>query len=114
MKLLTTLSLAALLAAAGTAADASSRGGGKLVVMNDSRDAVAVGGEMVSESHSGNHRSGSSSFLGLSGERAHAGSVVVNGCTCREKTIVLNKSRGALAIGSATAGSVEINSGYGF
>jgi hypothetical protein len=114
MKLLTTLSLAALLAAAGTAADATNRGGGKLIVMNDSRDAVAVGGEMIAESQSATPFSASASILGLSGERAHAGSVVVNGCTCREKTIVLNKSRGALAIGAASAGSVEINSGFGF
>ena len=112
MKLLTTLSIATLLAAAGSAATAHERG--KLVVMNDSRDATAVGGEMLAGSASDNGLSYSESFLYASGQRANAGSVVVNGCPCRKKTVIHNKSRGALAIGAANAGSVVINAGYGF
>lgn len=114
MKLLTTLSIAAVLAAASTAASAHNRGGGKLIVMNDSKDAVAVGGEMIAGSASASIFSSSESILQASGKRANAGSVVVNGCPCRKDTIVINKSRGALAIGAANAGSVVLNSGYGF
>lgn len=114
MKLLTSLSLATLLAAASTAALATNNGGGKLIILNDSKDAVAVGGELIAGSQSSSLFNEDASLLGFSGERAHAGSVVVNGCPCREKTIVLNKSRGALAVGAATAGSVEINAGFGF
>lgn len=109
MKLLTTLSVATLLAVAGSAATAHERG--KLVVMNDSRDATAVGGEIISENFSANWFSASGSYLSMAGERANAGSVVVNGCPCRKKTVIHNKSRGALAIGGANAGSVVINAG---
>ncbi|MBV34651.1 MAG: hypothetical protein CMP47_04235 [Rickettsiales bacterium] len=109
MKLLTTLSLAALLAAAGSAATAHERG--KLVVKNDSRNATAVGGELISESfYSGIFGSGGT-YLEMAGYRANAGSVVINGCPCRKKTVVHNKSRGAMALGAASAGSVVINAG---
>lgn len=112
MKLLTTLSIAALVAVASTAATAHERG--KLIVKNDSRDATAVGGEMLSASYNSGILSTSESILYAAGQRANAGSVVVNGCPCRKKTVIDNKSRGALAIGAANAGSVVINAGYGF
>ena len=114
MKLITTLSIAAVLTVVSAATSAHSRGGSKLVVMNDSKDAVAVGGEMITASASGDHFGATASYIYASGKRANAGSVVVNGCSCQKDTIVLNKSRGALAIGAANAGSVVINSGYGF
>jgi len=110
MKLLTTLSLATLLAAAGSAATAHERG--KLVVMNDSKDATAVGGEIIAESFSDGLLTSSGSYLHMAGKRANAGSVVVNGCPCRKSTVIKNKSRGALAIGAANAGSVVINAGF--
>ncbi|RDX36089.1 hypothetical protein DZA50_05565, partial [Kangiella sp. HD9-110m-PIT-SAG07] len=81
---------------------------------NDSRDATAVGGEMFAGSASDDGITFSENFLYASGQRANAGSVVVNGCPCRKKTIIHNKSRGALAVGAANAGSVVINAGFGF
>jgi len=112
MKLLTTLSIAVVLAAAGSVASAHERG--KLVVMNDSKDATAVGGEIIAASGSSGLFSYSETVFAAAGKRANAGSVVVNGCPCRKSTVIKNKSRGALAIGAANAGSVVINAGHGF
>ena len=111
MKLLTTLSIAAVIAVASTAAAAHERG--KLVVKNDSRNATAVGGEMFAGQASIDDTGFQGSFIYAAGKRANAGSVVVNGCPCRKKTVIDNKSRGALAFGAANAGSVVINAGYG-
>lgn len=113
MKLLSTLSIAASLTLAAGIANAGGGHGGDLIIMNDSKDAVAVGGEMIAGSSSESIFSSSDSFLYASGKRANAGSVVVNGCPCRKDTIILNKSRGALAVGAANAGSVVLNEGFG-
>lgn len=110
MKLLTSLTAIAVLTSVSFAADAGQRG--KLIIDNDSKDAVAAGGSLIAGSAHDDWLSGSASLLQLSGKRAHAGSVIVNGCPCRKKTIVKNKSRNALAIGAASAGSVVLNAGY--
>ncbi|WP_251359074.1 hypothetical protein [Kangiella sp. TOML190] len=109
MKLITSLAVISTLAVASFAADAGHRGGGKLIVHNDSKDATAVGGELVAAEGSYDWFGGSMSYLQMAGYRANAGSVVVNGCPCRKKTILKNKSRNALAIGAANAGSIVLN-----
>lgn len=106
MKLLTTISVVTLLAAASASVDAGQRG--KLYVTNDAKNSVAVGGELMAASATPFTASG----IYASGKRAHAGSVIVNGCQCYKKAVVVNKSRNAIALGAATAGSVVLNNGY--
>ncbi|WP_251359075.1 hypothetical protein [Kangiella sp. TOML190] len=112
MKILTGLTAVAVLATASFAADAGYRSSGKLIVDNDSRNATAVGGELVAESAYDNVFGSGGSYLYMAGYRANAGSVVVNGCPCRKKTILKNKSRNAMALGAANAGSIVLNTGY--
>ncbi len=111
MKTLTALTAVAVLATASFAADAG-HNRGKLIIDNDSKDATAVGGELIAESAYSNVLGSGGSYLYMAGYRANAGSVVVNGCPCRKKTILKNKSRGALALGAANAGSIVLNTGY--
>ncbi|MRX28646.1 hypothetical protein [Kangiella sp. HZ709] len=110
MKLLTSLTAIAVFSTLSFTADAGQRG--KLIIDNDSKDAIAAGGDLIAEQGQTDGLSGSGSLLYFSGKRAHAGSVIVNGCPCRKKTVVKNKSRNAMAIGAASAGSVVLNSGY--
>ncbi len=112
MKLFTSLVALSVLSVASFAADAGHRG--KLIIDNDAKNSVAAGGEVLAASASIGLDGANGSLLYMSGQRAHAGSVIVNGCPCRKKTVVRNKSRDAMAIGAASAGSVVLNSGYGY
>lgn len=112
MKLLTTVVALSILGLASFSADAGNRG--KLVISNDAKNSVAAGGEVLAASASDDAFGSNQSLLYMAGQRAHAGSVIVNGCPCRKKTVVRNKSRNAMAIGAASAGSVVLNAGYGY
>ncbi|GAA0398689.1 hypothetical protein GCM10009133_04420 [Cocleimonas flava] len=88
-------------------------GGGGTDLSNKSKNALAIG-----KSSSGGSSSGllgsSSSYLNVSAGRAIAGSIVLEGgaCAC-DFDDVKNRSKNAIAVGNATAGSIHINTmGY--
>jgi hypothetical protein len=108
------LTAATILALASTSVYA---GGGRhhnsSGISNDSTHAMAVGKSTSGGASSSSGFFGSSagsSYMTVDAGRAIAGSIVLEGgaCAC-DLDGLRNKSRGAIAVGNATAGSIHIN-----
>lgn len=109
IQLLTAVTIFALSATSAQAMRGSGSAPGGIT--NDSTGALAIGGETLL---------GSSSYYSSdvaynNGGRAIAGSIYLEGdaCAC-ELGAVSNTSVDAVAIGSATAGSIHVNNTHGY
>ena len=108
IQLLTALTVLAL---SVTTAQAGRSGGHKsgTDLTNNSKNALAIGGK-ASASSSYRGKNGGKDTLDGTGGRAIAGSIYLTGgaCAC-DFDDVKNRSKNAIAVGNATAGSIHVS-----